>query len=107
MKNDGGPAFPGVCGQEGYGHLTRCVDANGECSYVDHNQGLSLLDYFAIHCNVDDLAPATRELCASRIGVSLNEYSADPTGCYMRLEARLRYDFAEAMLAERERRAQS
>ena len=45
--NDGGPAFPGVAGMEGYGNSTRATDPNGETAWTVHNQGMSFRDWLA------------------------------------------------------------
>lgn len=47
IKNDGGPAFPGTAGEDGCGNQTRQTNSNGDTVWVDHNQGMTLLDYFA------------------------------------------------------------
>lgn len=46
--NDGGPAFPGIAGESGYGTSTQNgISPNGETIWINHNKGLSLRDYFA------------------------------------------------------------
>lgn len=46
-RDDGGPAFPGIEGQDGHGNCTRHVQHDLSVSYVTHNQGMSLRDWFA------------------------------------------------------------
>lgn len=47
-QNDGGPAYPGIQGMDGYANATPYHSPNGEVGWVNHNQGMSLRDKFAI-----------------------------------------------------------
>lgn len=46
-RDDGGPAFPGIEGQDGHGNCTRHVQHDLSVAYVTHNHGMSLRDWFA------------------------------------------------------------
>jgi hypothetical protein len=41
------PAFPGIAGQHGHGNRTYQTAPNGDHLAIEHNQGMTLLDYFA------------------------------------------------------------
>lgn len=45
--NDGGPAFPGEAGEDGYGNSRQAFSPSGERSWINLNQGMSLRDWFA------------------------------------------------------------
>ncbi len=45
--NDGGPAFPGEAGEDGYGFYKKQFGPNGEQNWLALNQGMSLRDWFA------------------------------------------------------------
>jgi len=45
--DDGGPAFAGVSGVDGYGNSEPITTQAGEVVYLNHNQGMSLRDWFA------------------------------------------------------------
>lgn len=79
------PAFPGIAGQVGSGNSTFRINADGFEEEVQHNQGMTLLDYFA--------------------GQALAGMLADPTvtgPCAKVAESA--YNFAQAMLDERAKR---
>lgn len=82
------PAFPGVAGvagEDGCGLYTYQYLPNGERAAVMHNQGMTLLDYFA--------------------GQALAGMLADPdVNGPPGAVAIIAYNFAEAMLGEREKR---
>lgn len=80
------PAFPGIAGQHGHGNRTYQTAPNGDHLAIEHNQGMTLLDYFA--------------------GQSLSGMSANAGNdgrSYERM-AESAYDQAAAMLAERAKR---
>lgn len=85
VSKTGGPAFPGVLGESGYGNAARVVHQDGSHSFIEHNQGMSLRDYFA--------------------GQALKGVLASPTTRPDASEADLAtyvYRMADAMLDERE-----
>ena len=88
---DGGPAFPGIDGQDGHGHGTRRVDATGMAALVFHNQGMTLWDYYAAAAITGDLASQS---------VEAGEWAES---CFPGLAARAAL-IADAMLAERKKR---
>lgn len=68
-KVDNPPAFPGIAGELGHGHCTQS-NVGGDPTWIDHNQGMTLRDYFAgialgkwvqahIDASVDDLDKET------------------------------------------------
>jgi len=84
-EKDGGPAFPGVDGQDGFGHTTRVLHSDGMATYVTHNQGMTLWDYYA------------------RGAMQTLIDRADPRDAKSDI-AKLAGDLANAMLAERKKR---
>ena len=46
MIEDGGSAYPGIQGESGYGNSTSYQTLNGQ-SWINHNQGMTLRDWFA------------------------------------------------------------
>lgn len=83
-KPDGGPAFP-------------AVDSPRVIS------GMSLRDWFAGHAQESDLIlPLDTKNAAAQLGMSVEEYSKDFHN-WLTINARARYRFADAMIAERER----
>lgn len=48
MKIDpNAPAFPGIDGEEGYGHSTQSPLPNGAVGWISHNQGLPIRAHIA------------------------------------------------------------
>lgn len=87
-KDTGGPAFP----------VPGPTHQNDEWFYAD--SGMTLRDYFAIHVPTDSLAiPQTIETCAEFLGIPQDDYLGRKH--YPMVEAKARYQFADAMLAER------
>ena len=94
---DGGPAFPGQW-------IDR--DSTGEQVVRESYPGMSLRDWFAGTDNLKIEFPDLETLCAF-----INEPVLDPKeqtwtnlfGLAMRGAARARYQYADAMLAEREK----
>lgn len=85
--NDGGAAFPGIAGESGYGTSTQNgISANGETIWINHNQGLSMRDYFA--------AKALQMIV-------VNDISGRPEN-FHRHYAEGAYEWADAMIAARE-----
>lgn len=85
MKNDGGPAFPGIEGSSGNGNATPIIRPDGGYEWITHNQGLSLRDYFAAKAMHALIIDGEYDRCANG-PESLPEYA---------------YQIADAMLAER------
>lgn len=79
----GGPAFPGICGEHGYGHCTRVVHGDDQVSYVEHNQGMTLRDWFAGQALTGIIAADLRD------GLTATDCAASA------------YDIADAMLRRR------
>lgn len=90
MANNGGPAFPGIAGEHGYGDCVKRVHPDGDVSWVTHNQGMSLRDYFA--------AAALNGMLSSQ---SDDEELPSSPRAYFETMARGAYIAADAMLAER------
>lgn len=93
MSADGGPAFPG------FGEVFT-TDASGRTGPqslwgMDGSTGLSLRDYFAAHAPID--------WHNARAAFDRQPYNDDRAEFYA-LWVRLRYEWADAMLAQRERR---
>lgn len=64
--------------------------------------GMTLRDYFAIHAPTDELPiKDTIDFCASYIGIEREKYNVIMD--YRKVVAKARYEFADAMLAERSR----
>lgn len=74
------PAFPGIAGQHGHGNVTLQQTDNGT-AIITHNQGMSLRDYFAAAA-LSGILPGA-------------DYSTKDA-------ATVAYQYADAMLAERE-----
>lgn len=83
---DGGPAFPGIAGSNGNGNCTPLSDSYGNTTWVEHNQGISVRDHFAI------------KILAAYIGVFCNTGNETPTD---ELMAGWSYAMADALLAAR------
>jgi hypothetical protein len=97
MTNNGGPAFPQP-GEE--------YNAGGylqPCSRVD--PGMSLRDYFAASFSAKELPTFHQpEAAANYMATDVPQTDEDAVAFAAKLMARLRYTYADAMLAERERR---
>lgn len=91
--DDGGPAFPGTLGTPGYGNSTWTIGPNGDTICVEHNQGLSLRDWFAGNALQGILASETQ-------GDGLVP-SAPLSEMLERRAALAAYKFADAMLEAR------
>lgn len=93
--NDGGPAFP----QHGWSSVPEVVKR------MQDVQGLSMRDYFAAaatDADIEDWIPATVEDCYKLCGML--GIDSDGPNWRSRLRAWARYQHADAMLAERERK---
>lgn len=90
MSSDGGTAFPGIEGEWGRGNATCHAGPNGMTT-VQHNQGMSLRDWFAGKALEGDLAAQ---------GQVTGEW-ADGNAAFL---AKRCYVIADAMLAEREKK---
>ena len=88
-KNDGGPAFPHTVVYAGVDEILR--------------DGMTLRDYFAIHAH--DLNQFSFSAGAKFMGRPCpnNEDILEAAKFYAELDSRLRYIFADAMLAERDK----
>lgn len=94
LINDGGPAYPGVAGESGFGHSTSITYPDGSVrSWIDHNQGVSMLDYFA--------AKAMQGLLAYPGDAASGSWHNNATPDAVADQA---YKLADAMLAERNRK---
>lgn len=131
MTDHNEPAFPGIRGENGCGNETRTITPNGDNLWVEHNQGITIRDYFAAHCQEDDrLVKCIRAMDDESLEIfarfpelereeCLTEVHMDRLTCWpslgtevakvtRRLEleakaiARVRYMQADAMLAARE-----
>lgn len=93
-KDDGGPAFPVLCD----------FDANVVTGHRTANSsgweiGVSIRDYFAAHANISHIAVVSRaikEHLKNEGDMTKSRSDAD-------IEATLRYEFADSMLAERQK----
>ena len=86
-KADGGPAFPVVDG------------SNYNAAY-----GMSLRDWFATHAREDELIlPGTVKESTELLGVSVEEYTANAKRYWYHIVTKARYEWADAMIAEREK----
>jgi hypothetical protein len=89
-KDDGGPAFP-----------LHTDDGRG---YEVKHLGMSLRDYFAAHApakEIEDLMPSSVKEAAEFLGKTIDEYKYGED--YYKAIARRRYEWADAMLAERQK----
>ena len=95
MSKDGGPAFP----RAGFD-----IDMGSQSdAYTEPQHGMTLRDYAAIHLNFDeDDYPSTVGACAKVLGITEGEYKKLGTGAWMSVEAKMRYQKADAMLKARE-----
>jgi hypothetical protein len=85
---DGGPAFP-----------VTPSDRNGQYAT---ELGMTLRDYAALHAPADeirDIAPNKVDDCAAYIGIASEHYLGSRD--YIRVLAKARYAWADAMLKER------
>lgn len=91
QHNDGWPAFP-IAFQH----------RNESDGVIEQRwPGLSLRDYFAAHASHEDIgAPDTVGGCAKLLGIPPSEY--DETVDWVRVVAKARYQYADAMLRARE-----
>ena len=92
-KSDGGSAFPRPLSQNLH---------NGETAW--EQDGMSLRDYFVAHApakEIDDMVPSTTKECAEILGIASSDYKT--SAHYAALLAILRYQWADAMIAEREK----
>lgn len=87
--SDGGPAFP-----------VTFTDKSGQIAPTE--SGMTLRDYIAIHANTVDVENLGGETCVSAAKyLGLDKYIYEQH--HHLLRAKARYEFADAMLAERER----
>lgn len=89
MKPDGGPAFPLPLGTM-------------NAAEPDQSGGMTLRDYFIAHApasEIDGMVPVDVGSCAKYLGIE--KYENDKH--YLLLIAKCRCQWADAMLAERER----
>lgn len=93
-EGNGGPAFPM--------HLN--TGTNQEPVWVVH-PGMTLRDYFAAHMP-DLYSEWNFHQRAAALGMGHDEWLKDPIGSAAAFEAMVRYRYADAMLAERARRAE-
>lgn len=98
MKNNGGPAFP---------HVERPVgwDSRGDVQTIERwtQGGMSLRDYFIAHApaqEIADLVPTNIKGCAEYLGIDPAKYTV---GDYLRVLAKARGQWADAMLLERDK----
>lgn len=88
IKN-GGPAFP--------------RSSQGPMGDLDRDDGMTLRDWFAGQARHEDLAvPEKIEECSKLIGLTLGDIWI-PRIHFPRLISQLRYEHADAMIAEREK----
>lgn len=91
MKIENPPAYP-----------------SGEYSVLESKQplhdGATLLDYYAVH-SPHDLSEAisSTKAAADYIGIALDEYMKSPRTHWNTVEAKLRFEYARAMLIERQK----
>ena len=101
QKKDGGPAFPSVQRLE----LLKSIhisEADKEVIYTEC-RGASLRDWFAAEAKYEDLfIPVSIAECVAYIGLPSEEPYA-PSRHWPRVVAKARYEFADAMLAERDK----
>ncbi len=95
---DGGPAFPGVRGEYGHGESSRQVAPDGSFIWTEHNQGMSLRDYFAAKADVP--WNAALETLAIRHPSRCGKFTVGEVAA---MRATIKYAEADAMLAEREK----
>jgi hypothetical protein len=88
MENDGGPAFPLVAE---YGPK------------LDSSAGMSLRDYFAIHAPEPDQEMIRTEQSIDRMANPHNDSYKPQLRDSLTIKAQLRFRYADAMLAEREK----
>ncbi|WP_034302501.1 hypothetical protein [Herbaspirillum sp. RV1423] len=97
-KPTGGPAFPGL-NEEMTG-----ISSDGIERYdVERSGGMTLRDYFAVHCEAD-LANYSIPFAEGIMGRPAPEFKSDALGNFKfwaEFRATLRYLEADAMLAER------
>ncbi len=94
-KNDGGPAFP----LDRENALMPVTDMGGR----DVSSGMSLRDYFAAHADIADYKIGSLERAAAFVGIEAPQADDVEALMYLgaALQAKLRYMFADAMLAAR------
>jgi hypothetical protein len=90
---DGGPTFPGLDYTPGYGRSRPVVLPSGETIWEEHSSGMSLRDYFAAKALQGMLSAD----CEDKMAAWSNSDKA----------AAWSYEFADAMLAEREKSAKA
>ena len=91
-KNDGGPAFP---------TSPNGVDPTWAAARTG---GMTLRDYFMAHApaqEIADVVPADIRGCAQYLGIEPSAYKAPVH--YFQVLAKIRGEWADAMLAEREK----
>lgn len=99
---DGGPAFPGVLGNLGHGNQTMALRSDGEPIWTEHNQGLSLRDYFAAKALPYYLQDDISEARASAVlGMTQDEF-IDAGFPFDRAAAVMAYRTADQMLKARQ-----
>jgi len=92
-KNDGGPAFPVPSAEDSA--ATLCAQGYG---------GMTLRDYFIAHApaqEISEIMPSDLKGCAAYLGISVERYKYPDS--YLEIVAKLRAQWADAMLAEREK----
>ncbi|MGX1786814.1 hypothetical protein ACWIGM_08765 [Bosea sp. NPDC055332] len=110
-KQDGGPAFPGKTSPLA-ADVRRVRDDLGLGLYdarelLSHSGGMSLRDYAAIHADVDGIQFPSWRAAAAFVGAEAPDESdfAGLLALTARTQAKLRYLYADAMLAAREVRS--
>lgn len=93
--NDGGPAFPGVVGEEGRGNLTQQILPDGRSVFVEHAPGMSLRDWFAGLAMQSCYTGEGARMVASRDG----RYDGRSNWAF--IVASNSYEMADAMLLQR------
>ena len=66
---------------------------------------MTLRDYFAAAVQKTNLClPGTNRDCANALGITDEEFNTDPLGNWYKIVARERYRYADAMIAEKEKK---
>lgn len=95
--NDGGQAFPG----------SYMADHKDRGPVLIHEPGMTLRDYAAIHADLSRMQFPDTNAAAAYLGEPAPDDLNEAIDLSARVAARLRYQFADAMLAERAKAVRS